>query len=62
MALPGHPPCPGTSPRWGGEPSLTEILSDSIVEAVMRADGVDARALEAQLRGMGHSSIRNRTA
>jgi len=34
------------------EPTITEILSDSIVKAVMEADGVDPDALEAQLRNM----------
>jgi hypothetical protein len=32
------------------EPRLHEILSDSIVAAVMRADGVDATELNAMLR------------
>jgi hypothetical protein len=32
------------------DPTITEILSDSIVVAVMKADGVDPVALEAQLR------------
>jgi hypothetical protein len=34
------------------EPTLSEILSDSIVEALMNADGVDPVALEAMLRQM----------
>jgi hypothetical protein len=34
------------------EPSITEMLSDSIVIAMMAADGVDPLALEAQLRRM----------
>jgi hypothetical protein len=34
------------------EPTITEILSDSIVKAVMEADGVDRDVLEAQLRDM----------
>ncbi len=34
------------------EPIITEILSDSIVKAVMEADGVDPDVLEAQLRNM----------
>ena len=34
------------------EPTITEILSDSIVKAVMEADGVDPDVLEAQLRNM----------
>jgi hypothetical protein len=34
------------------EPTITEILSDSIVQAVMDADGIDPEALEAQLRSI----------
>ena len=34
------------------EPNITEILSDSIVKAVMEADGVDPDVLEVQLRNM----------
>jgi hypothetical protein len=34
------------------EPTITEMLSDSIVRAMMTADGVDPVALEAQLRGV----------
>ena len=34
------------------DPTVTEILSDSIFVAVMKADGVDPVALEAQLRSM----------
>ena len=37
------------------EPTLAEMLSDSIVIAVMAADGVDPIALEAQLRGLAPS-------
>ncbi len=32
------------------EPRLKDILADSIVKAVMEADGVDPRELEAELR------------
>jgi len=32
------------------EPNIAEILSDSIIKAVMEADGVDPDVLEAQLR------------
>jgi hypothetical protein len=32
------------------EPTLEEMLSDSIIQAVMAADGVDPRELEASLR------------
>jgi hypothetical protein len=34
------------------EPTLAEMLSDSIVMAMMKADGVDPIALEAELRGL----------
>jgi hypothetical protein len=34
------------------EPTIAEMLSDSIVVAMMAADGVDPVALEAQLRAM----------
>jgi hypothetical protein len=32
------------------EPTLTEMLSDPIVSALMKADGVDSGELEAMLR------------
>jgi hypothetical protein len=32
------------------EPRLEDMLADSIVKAVMEADGVDPRELEAELR------------
>ena len=32
--------------------TITEILSDSIVKSMMKADGVDPQTLEAQLRSM----------
>jgi len=38
------------------EPTISEILSDTIVVALMKADGVDPIALEAQLRGIAQSS------
>ena len=34
------------------EPTIAEILSDSLVKVVMRADGVDAEMLERDLRSM----------
>jgi hypothetical protein len=43
-----------------GEPTLTEMLSDSIVMAVMAADGVDPIALEAQLRGLAQDATADR--
>jgi hypothetical protein len=38
------------------EPTLAEMLSDSIVLAVMAADGVDPVTLEAELRGFSQSA------
>jgi hypothetical protein len=38
------------------EPTITEMLSDSIVMAMMAADGVDPAVLEAQLRGMAQGA------
>jgi hypothetical protein len=34
------------------EPTLTEMLSDTIVKALMKADGVDPGDLEAMMRQM----------
>ena len=36
--------------RWFREPTISEILSDSLVQAVMEADGVDPQVLEFELR------------
>lgn len=38
------------------EPTLKEILSDSIVTALMAADGVDPYELEAMLQKIGRTS------
>jgi hypothetical protein len=40
------------------EPTLEEMLSDSIIQAVMEADGVDPRELEANLRQAGRGARR----
>jgi hypothetical protein len=40
------------------EPTLNEILSDSITKAVMEADGVDPQELAAMLRRPGRSPLR----
>jgi hypothetical protein len=37
------------------EPTLEEILSDSVTRAVMEADGVDRQELEAMLRQAGRN-------
>jgi len=42
------------------EPTMTELLSDPIIIAVMKADRVDPIALEAQLRSMTQSSAATR--
>ena len=53
----------GSSTSWCfREPTITEMLSDSIVMAVMKADGVDPIALEAELRGIAQSSAADRCA
>jgi hypothetical protein len=40
------------------EPTLSEILSDSIVKAVMEADGIDPQELAERLRQAGRKLIR----
>jgi hypothetical protein len=40
-----------------GEPTIAEILSDSIVQAVMEADGADPKRLEALLRSMAQNLL-----
>jgi hypothetical protein len=53
MAISAIARCIGPSMNWHPhEPTLTEILSDSITVAMMKADGVDPVALEAQLRSI----------
>jgi hypothetical protein len=43
----------GKSIGWHGrEPTIAEMLSDSMVKAVMRADGVDPEMLERELRSI----------
>ena len=43
----------GNSMKWPNrEPTIKEILSDSIIRAMMHADGVDPDQLEAMLRRM----------
>jgi hypothetical protein len=43
---------------WYREPSLRELLSDSLVITVMKADGVDAEELETMLRIVAASRSR----
>jgi hypothetical protein len=44
--------CKNTSVWSQREPTIAEILSDSLVKVVMRADGVDPGMLERDLRSM----------
>jgi hypothetical protein len=49
--------------RWcRRDPTIAEILSDSIVQAMMEADGIDPQVLEAQLRNMARDLSRTRAA
>ena len=46
-----------TVEHWPGpwaeaEPTLSELLSDSLIKAVMESDGVDPQKLEAELRSV----------
>jgi hypothetical protein len=51
--------CAGISMGWiQREPTLSEILSDPIVEAVMKADRVDRAALERELRNLRQGDTR----
>jgi hypothetical protein len=50
MTILAFGPWSGKPFRWDREPTLSELLSDSIVQAVMSADGVDPAALEIELR------------
>jgi hypothetical protein len=40
---------------WYRDPTLAELLSDSLVKLVMKADGVDAGELEMMLRNVADS-------
>jgi len=42
--------CRNESLWYQREPTISEILSDTMIKAVMRADGVDPRLLERELR------------
>jgi len=44
----------------GDDPTITEILSDPIVAAVMKADRVDPVALEAQLESIARKVATDR--
>jgi hypothetical protein len=47
--------------RCSSELTLKEVLSDSIVKAVMAADGVDPQELEAALNEMARTRSKTRT-
>jgi hypothetical protein len=52
----------GNPMRWcRREPTIMEILSDSIVRTLMEADGIDPEVLEAQLWSMARefSAVRD---
>jgi hypothetical protein len=44
--------CGNNSVWYQREPTIAELLSDSLVKVVMRADGVDPEMLERDLRSM----------
>jgi hypothetical protein len=46
---------------WYREPTLAELLSDSLIKLVMKADGVDADALETMLRNVAASRPKEKT-
>jgi hypothetical protein len=53
----------GNSMKWHNrEPTIKEILSDSIIRAMMHADGVDPDQLEAMLRHIAGASSGARAA
>jgi len=39
----------GSPAKWCWEPTLTELLADPIVQAIMAADGVDPKKLSEKL-------------
>jgi hypothetical protein len=43
--------------RWSGELTVAEIMSDPIVQAVMKADSVDAKKLEATLMSVAAHNL-----
>jgi hypothetical protein len=54
MALLAFNPRLGVSTTWcrPRELTLAEMLSDPIVQAVMKADGIDPKVLEKELRSI----------
>ena len=51
--------CRNESVWYQREPTITEILSDSMVKAMMRADGVDPEMLERDLRSIAQTMQSN---
>jgi hypothetical protein len=51
--------CRNESVWYQREPTIAEILSDSIVKAMMRADGVDPGMLERDLRSIAQTMQSN---
>jgi hypothetical protein len=47
--------CRNESVWYQREPTIAEILSDSMVKAMMRADGVDPEMLERDLRSIAQT-------
>jgi hypothetical protein len=47
--------CGNSSVWYQREPTIAEVLSDSLVKVVMRADGVDPQMLERDLRSMAQT-------
>jgi hypothetical protein len=48
----------GPMRRFSGEPDLAEILTDPIVQALMRADGCDLRSLYESLDALREDDAR----
>jgi hypothetical protein len=51
--------CRNESVWYQREPTIAEILSDSIIEAMMRADGVNPEMLERDLRSVAQTMQSN---
>ena len=51
--------CQNESVWYQREPTIAEILSDSMVKAMMRADGVDPEMLERDLRSVAQTMQSN---
>jgi hypothetical protein len=51
--------CRNESVWYQREPTIAEILSDSMIKAMMRADGVDPEMLERDLRSIAQTMQSN---